>query len=261
MFRRLPYRIQIPVGLSLAVFITALLVTAVSAKIYAESARNATLATLDRGVVLVVAQARPLLAADDTWRMFSLLRDTAALIPGASSGKGRLAVLDSEGKVFAASDPTSLETGVQLLGTTWHGQLLNAPDETVGTRRLDQPDGAVMLLEPIRSEDGQVLGHAFMEVDAAVFAPNWPALIKTAMIGVALAVALLVPLGWLVGSRMTSPVARIVKVIERIGHEPPSDLRAAVPTTQDPELGRIGNAIVLLLVELEKSAKSEARAL
>ena len=66
MLRRLPYRIQIPFGLSVAVFVTALLVTAVSARFFASGARLETLATLDRAGVLIVSQARPLLVADDT---------------------------------------------------------------------------------------------------------------------------------------------------------------------------------------------------
>ena len=261
MLRRLPYRVQIPFGLSLAVLLTALLVTAVSARISASSARLETLATLDRAVVLVVAQARPLLAADDTWRTFALLRDTVALIPGAATGHARLAVLDADGRVFAASDPVRLETGRPLLGETWHGQPLLTTDEITARQQLDQTDGAVILLEPIRSEDGQTLGHVFMEVDAPVFAPDWLALLKTALIGIALAVMLLVPIGWWVGKRMTRPVARLVEVIERIGHETPTTLRNEVPRTSDPELGRIGDAMLQLMGELEQREKAEARAL
>ena len=78
MLNRLPYRIQIPLGLSVAVVIAALLVTVVSARISARTARQDTLATVDRAVVLLAAQSRPLLAADDTWRVFALLRNTAA---------------------------------------------------------------------------------------------------------------------------------------------------------------------------------------
>lgn len=81
MLRRLPYRVQVPFGLSVAVLVTALLVTGVSARISTTNARAQTLATLERAVVLLVAQAKPLLAAEDTWRMFALLRDTAALVP------------------------------------------------------------------------------------------------------------------------------------------------------------------------------------
>lgn len=261
MLRRLPYRVQIPVGLSLAILITALLVTAVSARISASSARLETLATLDRAVVLLVAQARPLVAADDTWRIFALLRDTAALIPGASTGHARLAVLDADGRVFAASDPAQLETGRAFLGETWHGQPLLTTEEIKDRQQLNQTDGAVILLEPIRSEDGQILGHVFMEVDAPVFAPDWLALSKTALIGITLAVMLLVPVGWWVGKRMTRPVARLVEVIERIGHEAPSILRTEVPRTSDPELGRIGDAMLQLMGELEQREKAEVRAL
>lgn len=261
MLRRLPYRIQIPFGLSVAVVVTALLVTAVSARFFAGSARLETLATLDRAVVLIVSQARPLLAADDTWRMFSLLRDTAALIPGTSSGHARLAVLDTEGKVFAASDPVQLETGRALLGEVWHGQPLTSPQANASPQTWNQPDGSVILLEPIRSEDGQTLGHVFMEVDAAVFAPNWLALSKNALIGVVLAVMVLVPVGWLVGKRMTQPVARLIQVIERIGHASPNALRREIPITTDPELSRIGDAVQQLLGELEQRGKAEARAL
>lgn len=261
MLRRLPYRVQIPFGLSLAVLITALLVTAVSARISASSARFETLATLDRAVVLLVAQARPLMAADDTWRMFALLRDTAALIPGATTGHARLAVLDADGRVFAAADPVRLEIGRPVLGETWHGQPLLTTQDIMGRQRLDQIDGAVLLLEPIRSEDGQTLGYVFMEVDARVFAPDWLALAKTASIGVALAVMFLVPVGWWVGKRMTRPVARLAKVIERIGHETSASLRNEVPRSTDPELRRIGDAVLQLMGELEQREKAEARAL
>lgn len=261
MFRRLPYRVQIPLGLSLAVFMTALLVTAVSARISARNARLETLATLDRAVVLLVAQSRPLLAADDTWRTFSLLRDTAALIPGAASSHSRVAVLDADGRVFAAADPAKLETGRPLLGETWNGQMLPFTQDISGRRQIDQNDGAVMLLQPIRSEDGQTLGCVFIEVDASVFAVDWLALIDTALIGIALAVMLLVPVGWWVGKRMARPVQRLAKVIERIGHETSSNLRGAIPRSADPELGRIGDAVLQLMRELEYREKAEARAL
>jgi two-component system, NtrC family, sensor kinase len=261
MFHRLPYRIQIPLGLSLAVLVAAMLVTAVASRTAARTARLETLATLDRAVILLIAQARPLLAADDTWRVFALLRDTAALIPGAGSGNARVAVLDAQGSVFAASDPTRLDTGKQLLGTSLHGQTLPLAAQINGRQSLDQPDGAVILLDPVRSEDGQTLGFVFLEVDAPVFAPDWEALAQPALIGIALAVMFLVPIGWWVGQRMTRPVARLAQVIGRIGHTDAARLRSDVPRTEDPELSRIGNAVLQLMGELQERQKAEARAL
>jgi len=261
MLRRLPYRIQVPFGLSVAVLVTALLVTGVSARISTTNARAQTLATLERAVVLLVAQAKPLLAGEDTWRMFSLLRDTAALVPGTLAGHARLAVLDTRGDVFAASDPIRLATGQALLGQPWHGQPLPSAAQSTRPLRLNLGDGAFLLLEPILSEDGEVVGHVFIEVDASVFELDWRALSTTALIGVALATLLLVPVGWLVGKRMTRPVARLISFIERIGHEPAQTLRGSVPSTADPELGRIAHAVTQLVEALEQRAMAETRAL
>lgn len=261
MLRRLPYRIQVPFGLSVAVLVTALLVTGVSARISTTNARAQTLATLERAVVLLVAQAKPLLAGEDTWRMFAFLRDTAALVPGTLAGHARLAVLDTRGDVFAASDPTRLATGQALLGQPWHGHPLPVAEQSTRPLRLNLGDGAFLLLEPILSEDGQIVGHVFIEVDASVFEPDWHALLTTALVGVALAALFLVPLGWLVGKRMTRPVAQLISFIERIGHEPAQTLRGAVPRVTDPELGRIAQAVSALVEALEQRAKAEARAL
>lgn len=260
MFARLPYRVQIPLGLSLAVLIATFLVTAVSARSSARDARLGTLNTLDRAAVLLTAQARPLLVADDTWRVFTLLRDTAALLPGTSKGHARLAVLDARGRVIAASDPAQLETGLPLLGGAWHGQSLPVATALETTQRIDQSDGGVLLLNPIRSEDGETLGHVFMAVDASVFAPAWRALAETALIGIALAVLFLVPAGWWVGQGMARPVVRLAKLIERIGHESPGALQHELPGTTDPELSQIGNAVLQLMKELERRQKAEARA-
>ena len=118
MLGRLPYRLQIPLGLSLAVLLAALLVTGITAQHSASEARLEIGATADRAASLLGAQALPLLAADDTWRVFALLRNTGALLPGAEAGQARAAVLDSEGRVFAASDPVALPIGNPLLGQT-----------------------------------------------------------------------------------------------------------------------------------------------
>ncbi|OPF64818.1 HAMP domain-containing sensor histidine kinase [Hydrogenophaga sp. H7] len=261
MLRRLPYRVQIPLGLSLAVLLAAVLVTAITARVQAQNARRDTLSLLDRAVVLVIAQVRPLLAADDTWRVFSLLRDTAQLVPGADADQARLAILSPDGAVFAASDPVKLETGRQVLGEAWREQPLLSAMEVDQRNQLALSDGSVVLIDPIRSEDGQTLGFVFTEVEAAAFAPDWASLARTALVGIVLAVTVLVPIGWWVGKRMARPVGRLVAVIERIGRDDPGVLRGDVPKTTDPELSRIGDAVEQLMGELERRKAAEERAL
>lgn len=261
MLSRLPYRVQIPLGLSLAVVLAALLVTAVAAQIFARTARTDTLGTVDRAAQLLSAQSLPLLAADDLWRVFALLRNTAAFLPGASTGQARAAVLDSEGRVFASSAPQLLRTASALLGQGLNGAELPSAKAVTKRLRIDRPDGSIALLEPIRSEDGQVLGFTYIEVDAAVFAADWGALTEPALIGVGMAAFLLLPAGWWIGRRMTAPVLTVASVIERIGRAEPAELRNQLPHTKDPELGRISAAVDQLISELQVRQQAERRAL
>ena len=261
MLSRLPYRLQIPLGLSLAVLLAALLVTGVTARHSASATRLEIGATADRAASLLGAQALPLLAADDTWRVFTLLRSTGALLPGAGVGRARAAVLDSDGRVFAASDPLVLAIGSPLLGQASRDIALPAATSIAQRLRLGTGHGGLTLIDPLRSEDGQLLGFGYIEIDAPVFATDWAALGGPALIGVAVAVALLVPAGWWIGRRMTRPVGAIARVIERIGRVDPTALRAEVPRMQDPELGRISAAVDQLIAELQVRKQAEQRAL
>ncbi|MDZ7590032.1 MAG: HAMP domain-containing sensor histidine kinase [Rubrivivax sp.] len=250
MLSKLPYRLQIPLGLSIAVVLAAALVTVVAAQIAAARARDDILARIDRGASLLVAQALPMLAADDTWRVYVLLRDTVPLLPGAAQGLGRAAVLDAEGRVFAASDPLRLPTGLPPADS-----VRPVPGERAGA------DGGWTVLRPVRSEDGQQLGYVHVQVDAPVFAPDWAALAQPALFGGLLAIALLVPAGWWLGRRMAWPVASMARTIDRIGRDPPAALQDSLPRSADPELGRIAEALERLIGEQQRRQTAEQRAL
>lgn len=261
MLFRLPYRQQIPLGLTLGVIITAILVTVVAARISAGSARIEKLATVDSAIALLRAQSRPLLAVDDTWRVYTLLRDTAALLPGAEVQHARAAVLDADGRIVAASDPATLETGRHLLmelarsGAVRDGQ--NLKERAVFESSLK----TLTFVEPVSSEDGQVLGFTFVEIDGQVFETDWSAIAKPAAIAALLAVLFLAPIGWLAGNRMARPVGRIADCIARIGHTDTNALIQELPVNVDRELNRIGNAVRQLLVEMDVRRSAQQRAL
>ena len=261
MLSRLPYRVQVPLGLALAVVVAVLLVMAVAAQVFARTARSDTLATVDRAARLLGAQALPLLATDDTWRVFALLRNTVALLPGAQSALARAAVLDSQGRVFASSVPQQLPTAQPLLGQSLNGHELPLADAVKARLRIEHPGGGVVQIEPVRSEDGQRLGFTFIELDAGVFATDWQALAEPALIGLGLAVGLLVPAGWWVGRRMAAPVTSVARVIEQIGRVDPAQLRSQLPDSADPELGRIRAAVQQLIDEMQVRQRAERRAL
>ena len=66
-------------------------------------------------------------------------------------------------------------TGVSSGATSHKSPTLPSPVTATKRVRIDQPDGSNALLEPIRSEDSQVLGFTYIEVDAPVFAADWAA--------------------------------------------------------------------------------------
>lgn len=261
MLRRFPYRFQIPLGLALAVVTSALLVSAVAAQISARSARSEIVATVKQAMVLLAAQARPLLVADDTWRTFALLRNTAALLPGADAAQTRAAILDADGRFFAGSEPARLATGRQALGQSINGKTLPSPIGVRAHTRIEGTDGGVSMIDPIQSEDGQVLGFVYVDVDGPVFWPDWAAVAKPALIGALLAAVVLVPAGWWVGERMARPVARVADCIARIGHTDAMQLKTELPVETDPELRRISEAVHRLLSEMEVRQSAEQRAL
>lgn len=261
MLHRLPYRFQIPLGLALAVMTSALLVSAVAAQISARSARSEIITTVKQAMVLLAAQARPLLVADDTWRTYALLRNTAALLPGTEGSQTRAAVLDAEGRFVAGSDPTRLATGRKALGQVIDGKALPNAATLRSPIRIEGADGGVTLIDPIQSEDGQVLGFVYVDVDGPVFSPDWAAVAKPALIGALLAAVVLVPLGWWIGERMARPVARVADCIARIGRTDAAQLKNELPVATDPELRRISEAVHRLLSEMEVRQAAEQRAL
>ncbi|ROZ66231.1 nitrogen regulation protein NR(II) [Ramlibacter sp. WS9] len=247
MLRNLPYRARVPLGLALAVVITALLVTAVAAQVAARTSKLETLATVNGAIALLRAQARPLLAEEDTWRLYVLLRDTSLILPGHTEGLARAAILDTQGRIVASSDPSALETGRAV----FHAQGL---DKRLTVERDDE---SVALVDPISSEDGLVLGYSYVEVDGPVFRPEWAAMAKPALFGTLLAIALLVPAGWVVGNRMARPIGQLAGTISEMGRSDPGALLSELRDERDPELRRIGGAVKQLLVEMEERKRSE----
>lgn len=261
MFPRLPYRIQIPMGLALAVTVSVMLVSIVAARISERTARQEIIVTVQRVMNLLAAQGRPLLVSEDTFRAYALLRNTVALMPDADKGYARAAILDTEGRFLAGSDPKRLPTGEQALGVQVNMRLLPLAKEVNSLHTVTATDGSLSLLQPILSEDEKIIGFILAEVDAAAFAPDWISLSKPGLIGAALAALVLVPLGWFVGRRMAQPIAQIADCIAQIGRIDPVKVQELIPRVVDPELKHIAGAVHRLLAEMAARQANAQRAL
>ena len=258
---RMPFRYQVPLGLVVAVLLGALLVTGVTARLQAAAARTETLETVNRALFLLAAQAKPMVVADDTWRVYALLKSTVSFVPGAEQGLVRLAVLDPDGRVFASSEPRRLSTFTQVLGQAQASAPRPGAPELVERWVREGPAQDMVIAEPMRSEDGQTIGFTYIELDGPVFDVDWPALAKPAVIGVSLALALFVPLGWWIGSRIAAPVGRIAAVIGQIGSRHHVQLAAELPQHGNPEVLGIQSAVGRLLSEMQERQQAQQRAL
>lgn len=261
MLLRLPYRLQIPIGLALGVVTTAVIVIVVAAQISASTARQETLKTVDRAMALLIVQAKPLVATDDTWRMYVLLRNIGALLPGADQQNTRVAILDGQGKILVASDPERLQIGQDVLKQLPQSSNASHANPEKQRRTFASEDQSLILVDPIKSEDEKVLGYSYVAIDGSVFAPNWAALAKPALIGALLAVSFLAPMGWLIGRRMAKPVQQIADCIYKIGRTETSVLMADLPSGADRELNQISDAVKQLLIETDVRRRAEQRAL
>jgi len=257
-FSRLPYRLRIPLGMTLAVCLSAALITLVTGWRAAADARVETIAYIQRTMTLITAQARPMIRSDDPWHAYTLLRDTVALLPGGR--RARAAILDTAGRVFASSDPLVFPLGMQLLGSELHGQPL-WDAQAIGTpTQLDLPGGGMIGIAPIRSTDDQTMGFVLVDFDAEALTPDWLLLIRPVVWGAGLAIVLLVPIGWWLGRRMTEPVRALARRIHDL-QQPEKTVPAPVPCSEDPELGRIARALQALQTAWSERHQAVQRAL
>ncbi len=256
MWFRLPYRLQIPLGLSLAVLLTALLVTVVAARSAAATARSEIEAAISRASVLLSGQAKPYLLSNDTWRAFVLLRDIAGLLPAAAEGHSNAAILGADAHTLASSDPSRFPTSAPVPGVPF-----NLIEHLKGPSKVDLPDGGVALVSPVLSEDGAKMGYSLVAVERAAFEPDWATLGKSAALGAALSVLFLAPLGWIAGRRMTRPIRELARAISRIGQDPSTQIESELSSNADPELARIYSAVRRLIAELRERQQAQRRAL
>lgn len=259
------YRVKVPWLIALISVATAL---AISAAI-ALSARHWLREDLhDHATAVAQSLARGLvvhLARDDVWEGFEAVRAVAAVDGGVP--RCDVVVLDRHQLVFVSSDP--LRFGVRS-----PVERLSAPLRTAAS--LSGRPGQVSLGEtsaggeayaivhmPLLSADKEVVGTLLMSYSHAVFAERYRDTIGTLATIAAGLIVLLIPLGWWLGHRLASPVARVTEALYRLGEDAAarSSAYAAAPTAdtrhQPPasELDRLEHSLAELQRQLDEKEK------
>jgi two-component system NtrC family sensor kinase len=257
------YRIKVPlliIAISLTTALAISVTIAVSARHWLkEDLRDHAAAvsqSLARGLVLHIAR-------DDIWEAFEAVRAVASVESGAQ--RSDVVVLDRNHRVFVSSEPSRFAVGSSV--STLSEPLKQAAALTSwapGAMVADSQSGNQwfsVVNSPLVSGDGEAIGTLLMSYPHAVFAARYADTVSTvALISLTFAVVLL-PLGWWLGHRLASPVARATDALHRLAHEAAMGSTAYRAGTTSPtplasppgsELERLEHSVAELQLQLRE---------
>jgi len=256
--RDLSYRVKVPLALSaVIVFVSAILATLLGAQIYADARRDLLTNAESLGRTLSRALT-PAMLRDDTWQAYETI--VAPLAGETTNGNGRrsITVLDADGNVYASSDPARfpmLAPATQVLGAG-ADRLLASGDEKSPRTVEDSTGDSILVAVPIVADDGARLGSVVLSYSRDVFLPRFFTTAERVVISTLVALAVLVPIGWLFGRRMAAPLVGLAGAMTRVGEAPPTELARGLYQSGD-EIGQLGTRFERMLVELEGKQRLE----
>jgi len=256
--RNLSYRVKVPLALSgVIVFVAAIVAAILGARIYAD-ARADLLANAESLGRTLARALTPVMLRDDVWQAYEAIMAPLGADPVEGTQRRTITVIDADGKVYVSSDPTRfpmLAPASQALGAAT-GQLIATPGGT-GVRIADDPAAdALLVAVPVVADDGARLGTVELTYSKDVFMPRFFSTIQRVAISTLLALAVLVPLGWLFGRRIAAPMIELSSAMARAAELPPTEATRGVYRGGD-EIGQLGARFERLLHELDDKRRLE----
>ena len=252
------YRLRIPLSLIASSAVTALVLGLVVAQ---QTWRNVErdLVTTGRQLGEALATAiKPALRHDDVWRAFETLRASQGTL---FDERTTLIVVDDQYRVFAANKPRRFPVATRLNAAgPEYARLVESLGSEPPSTFTDLPQSLAerwTLIVPIR-QDGVGMGALLLIYPDTLMWPRFQDIVADASLSIALLMAVLAPLGWLWGRRMTQPVISLTRSMSRVGHDPPGEIRAPVAARND-EIGILTAQFGRMLEALQEKEALEAR--
>ncbi len=256
--RDLSYRVKVPLALSaMIVVVSAILATLLGAQIYADARRDLLANAESLGRTLARALT-PAMLRDDVWQAYETIVAPLAGETAEGGGSRSITVLDTDGKIYASSDPARfpmLAPAAQALGAA--ADELRLTGEEKNPRTVEDTVGKVILVAvPIVADDGARLGSVVLSYSQDVFLPRFFTTVERVVISTLVALAVLMPIGWLFGRRMAAPLVGLAGAMTRVGEAPSTELARGLYRSGD-EIGQLGTRFEHMLVELEGKQRLE----
>lgn len=242
----LSYRSKTPLAFSFIILATALLVSAVLMLQATRQAKLEFIAHAEDLGRLLVRTVTPAMQHDDLWQAYEIL--VTPLETGDASSRSFI-LLDSQQRIFAASAP-------KLFPVLGRLDAIHLPSRLDQPQQWEDPDGDYLLSTPVFSEDGVQLGVLVQHYAASLLAPRLQQVVRDVALSALLALAVLLPLGWLAGKRLAEPLAHLANCLARVGREDPQSIECRYFSGRD-EIGQLSSGFRHMLSELQHKQNLE----
>ena len=263
MLSNLRYHYKIPLGFTLVIAVTALVVTAtLTIRAYHDAKRELVSTTLDLGKTLS-RTLRAALLHDDLWQAYEII--TTPVDPHASAAPERIiVVLDQKQQIYVASAPARFRplTALDAAGAEFAG-LARQVQGRAGPEPFAIDEGGwdfIHVVVPVLAEDRSSLGTLVLSSSRTLFLPQFYSALGGVLLSTGLVLAILLPIGWYSGKRMAQPLERLAESMAKVGREPFEALRRGLPAGRD-EVGMLSARFGRMLDELEEKKAMEQQVL
>ncbi len=248
------YRVRLPLSLSVTAILTAVLMALALGLQTLHNLRDDQARNADRLGHAMAALLVEALRHDDIWLAYSLLRGPDGREPDTA-----WILVDAAGRIFASNAPRRYRLDQPLAeALPW---LAPAAAAEVPAVRLviasgrEEPRRLFRL--PLYS-DGTRVGELLALLSDAPFLARFQEILLGGFLVTAAVLALLLPVGWLWGRRMVTPLVRLAGCLVRVGRDDVRALDCPI-STGDDEIGQLGRRFTEMLGALAEKAELERR--
>ena len=256
MLSNISYRYKIPASLSLVIIVTAL---AVAVPLMSGTNETTKRDLVDHALSLgktLAGAVQPALLHDDMWQAYEIITTPYDRALQQRLGQPTIVVVDAQGAIYVASDPKRFPS-TQALASLGPlpaklAEIITRPSDAPTVLEDIDPKLSIMAV-PVLSTDNTQLGTVILEYSRDIYSQRVLETIRKVAVSTAITLAILVPLAWLWGKQIASPLLRLSSAIRQVARAPAATIAFKAPSGKDEiaELGTTFNRMVEGLKERE----------
>lgn len=187
---------------------------------------------------------------DDVWDAYTALRGPSDDKPQDPTPRdGYRLLLGADGRIFASNRPRQFPLNKRLAADWPSLDALASQAQQSGQAVMGSLGDRQIAAFPL-IEDGVERGTLLIASRSGAFWDRFLEVLSGGLIAVIVVVGLLLPLGWLLGRRLVTPLTTLAHCMERVGKEPIDDIQCpAYPG--DDEVGELAIRFQRMLADLQ----------